>query len=220
MMNIESLISEFIQLELVTEKIRRRQTIKTVKDDISHKFDIRFFKTLHVNRQIVIYALKRLEKIGEGSSRIAFVLGQNKVLKVAKSNAGRAQNKVELDVYTNPKSRPIVAKITDYDPGFNWLISETAREANALDFDEILNLDEGDGDSFVHSLEYLDADYVKRRFGQKALKLFLNIGSLSHENKLLYGDIMKFSSWGVTADRRLVLLDYGFTRAVYIDHYS
>lgn len=100
------------------------------------RFDLNFFKSLKSAYQAVVYAEERLEALGAGSSRMVFLLSSGKVLKIAhgKQNAGKAQNQEEVSVFTNPKSRPVVAKVFDYDPNFRWIISELVKPLENSDY--------------------------------------------------------------------------------------
>jgi hypothetical protein len=65
-------------------------------------------------------------QMGKGSARAVFRIGSNKVFKLARPiPRGPAQNHAEVDVYTDPGVRPVVAKILDFDDRhYLWLVSE------------------------------------------------------------------------------------------------
>jgi hypothetical protein len=48
----------------------------------------------------------------------------NTLLKIATGDSGVAQNKAEVDVFTNPKTKQIVATIFDFAKDYSWLSSE------------------------------------------------------------------------------------------------
>lgn len=93
-------------------------------------FDIREFRTITNPDKAYEYAEQRLKLLGEGSSRAVFLFSSGKVLKIAhgKRSAGKAQNESEVDVFTDPRSKPVVAKVFDYGKDFTWLISELVHE--------------------------------------------------------------------------------------------
>lgn len=68
------------------------------------------------------YASLNLEELGKGSSRIVYLLSAKKVLKIALNVKGIAQNEAEIDIYTNPKTKAIIAKIFDYDVDYKYII--------------------------------------------------------------------------------------------------
>lgn len=55
------------------------------------------------------------------------MLRSKRVLKIALNKQGIAQNEAEINIFTNPITKPIVAKVYDYDPNFLWIISELVR---------------------------------------------------------------------------------------------
>lgn len=57
-------------------------------------------------------------------------------------NKGRAQNEQEVNVYTNPAIKPIVAQIYDFDSrNYEWLVSEVVRECSEQEFLEFFGAD-------------------------------------------------------------------------------
>lgn len=83
------------------------------------------------------YAMQKAEKIGAGSSRVAFVIeyeGRPTVLKIAKNKKGLAQNEAEADILDDyyTQSLGIVIPIIDYDkqnPQPAWIHTEFAEKA-------------------------------------------------------------------------------------------
>lgn len=73
------------------------------------------------------YASKFLRKIGEGSSRITFILSGNKVLKIALNAAGHGQNKAEAEMWDQSRS-PYITTVFDKAPDYKWIISEIVKE--------------------------------------------------------------------------------------------
>ncbi len=62
-----------------------------------------------------------------GSSRAVYVLSPKYVLKIAKSKAGIAQNRIEVDASTNPLIAKIIAQVKKASPDYRWVISELVR---------------------------------------------------------------------------------------------
>ena len=109
------------------------------------KFNMDVFKRLPDLKSRYKYAKKNLRSIGAGSSREAFALSTNSVLKVALLGVdwrrGFAQNKAEVDIWTNPKTKTVAARIFDFDgKRYEWLIMEPAQEISYKTFKEILQL--------------------------------------------------------------------------------
>ena len=222
------------------------------------RFDLRHFKTLDPlqaksieydhygyedednpypteSTSMLDYAREHLKELGEGSSRAVFYLSNRYVLKLAINDAGYAQNEAEVEVFTNPATKPIIAKIYDFDSDYAWIISEVVRElTTAREFTEKseVNLNnlittirrwdqylqkhfkEPDKDSmdpvaYGHAL--LNYEATKKIISHP---LFEALKSLVKSSKIDLDDVQDAGHWGMTADGRLVILDYGFTRAV------
>jgi hypothetical protein len=73
------------------------------------------------------------DNIGKGSSRIVYAVGTDKVLKLALSVQGLAQNKAEVKVFkkVGTAPNPLVAQITDYDKYYRWIEVEKALSSNS-----------------------------------------------------------------------------------------
>lgn len=175
------------------------------------------FKKLPDLEQKKLYLQANLEYGGEGSSRIVFLLKNLPyVLKLAKNQKGVAQNQGEVEVYTNPKTKRIVAKIADMGDDYAWIVSELARGISYVEFRKDLGIQFTD---FVDAI----AEGAKTRNYQAPLETILSgasekginfyrmVVSLITDNKILPGDLTKLDSYGKTNDGRIIVVDYGFT---------
>lgn len=180
------------------------------------------------------------KQLGCGSSRCAYVISSKWALKVAQNDKGYAQNEAEVDVVTNPKSKPIFAKIQDAAPDYSWLLSELVRplkDRNEFEkltgvnwydamqmmggFEEGIPLDADFDDDEVDAVPQTMAAMLKKYRGSvKKLKFLKALTTLMGLHKLLPGDTQNLSHWGKTADGRVVILDYGFTDQVHKQHYT
>jgi hypothetical protein len=81
----------------------------------------------------------RLQKLGVGSSRIVYDLGDNKVLKLAKNAKGIAQNNAECDIYFSSKNEllNIIYECADDD---SYVIAQKANKINERKFIQLLNV--------------------------------------------------------------------------------
>jgi hypothetical protein len=201
-------------LSLVVEKIRSKNV---KKNKFGNKFDLKKLQSLESINIVEHYADTFLEKLGRGSSRAAYLLTSKTVLKVAINEKGLAQNEAEVDVFTNPKSRLIVAKIHKADDQYKWVISDLVNPVNtANQFNGGSNVD-------IEWPEFLDILQRGLRGKQKInneSKFFNSVLDTAKENDLLYGDLSQLDHWGKSPDGRIVLLDYGFTGEVWGKHYS
>lgn len=208
----DTLLREFISL--VVEKVKSQRG-KHARG--GGHFDLKQFKTLESATIMLNYAERYLKEMGRGSSRAAFVLTNRYVLKIALNAKGIAQNETEVDVFTNPKTRPVIARIMDADNRGRWLVSELVRPLkNDDEFQRLTSISLEDVRKTVSNAyrglpvpENLSDDPFVR-----ALVVTMK------ETQLMPGDLAKIESWGQSADGRAVLLDYGFTGEVWNRHYS
>lgn len=102
--------------------------IKETLNEVLGKFDLNFFKKLSWTEKHD-YAEKHLPRLGTGSSRDVYALSGHKVLKISLDHEkGFGQNEAEVEIYSNPMTKPIISKIYDFDSkNYEWLISEIAK---------------------------------------------------------------------------------------------
>lgn len=213
----ERLLHEY--LTLIIEKIKSK---RGMKGPLGDHFDLNRFKKLDDLQPMLVYAGHFLDKLGEGSSRAAFLLSGKYVLKIALNKKGLAQNNAELEVFTNPKSKSIVAKIYASNDQQQWLIADLVKPvASVEEFEQMCGVSWTVFSSqIVKGLKEKDVPHEASKFVKTVLATAL-------ENNLLPGDLAQTRSdsknalghWGKTPDGRLVLLDYGFTEKVASDHY-
>jgi len=233
--------------------------------EVRSGFNLRKFKTMTFKGQWK-YANKHLKQLGMGSSRTAFLTSNRFVLKLALPGPnlmkGVGQNEAELDLFTNPKMKPVVAKIFDYDDvnhRVQWLVVELVRPLKARELedkigtkleiaeaawelflgadnnlewaqeqaeanidraaDELDRLDvtqDRDSSSIEHYNDMMEkAELVLKSMSNPFVRLVME---LVDEFGLILGDVGVVGHWGKTADGRVVLLDYGFTKEV-LDRY-
>lgn len=203
--------------------------IRSVRDE---RFNFQKFRNMSSLDDMVRYVTTHLKQVGAGSSRRVFIFSGNKVIKLARNHAGLGQNREELNVFTNPKTAAIVARIFDYDPDFFWILSETARPITEVEFEEIVGLDQTKTDRSVFGKNQLymrdfcryaavgDFRSITWWTGNaRVMKFAVAIHTLVKENDLIPGDIIKLDSWGKTADGRLIVVDYGYSEDVAWKHY-
>jgi len=223
-----SLIESLVEEELQTEALRGG-------------FDLNYFKTLTHPDTMMEYAHEHLKRLGQGSSRIVYALSSGKVLKIAYDmiDAGIVQNETEVDVSTNPHTKPVVAKVFDADEGYCWIISELVKpldgdksDVNSVTglpnatFAQLLKYTLDSGLSFDEAVEHLQDSYGAytgnswRIMARKALesfnrplceKLITGIREMQMSFGFDITDIIyRAEHFGKTADGRIVILDYGY----------
>jgi hypothetical protein len=207
----KTLLKEY--LTLVLEKIRSKK-VKTSR--FGNKFELKKLQTFDNINVIINYADTFLDKLGQGSSRAAYLLNSKTVLKVAINEKGLAQNEAEVDVFTNPKSKLIVAKIHKADKDYKWVISDLVNPI--YNKDEFAQGAGVDWKTFYDVLENVIRYHDDMPSGLD--KFTQAVITTAKENKLLFGDLSQIDHWGKAPDGRVVLLDYGFTQEVSANHYT
>lgn len=185
---------------------------------------------------------------GEGSSRKTFFLTSKKILKLAKSEKGIGQNQAEIDIAA--KFPSITTKIYHaHSKGF-YLISELVRPLSTQIPKAEKQFEEQTGFSLRVFYKLLSTyDGWNEDDGTDAPKVTPNnfyevlrkshvfrgkIGELKRmqdspfvksvlaavDHGLMVGDLTSPEHWGVTAEGRLVLLDYGYTADVADKYYE
>lgn len=155
---------------------------------------------------------------------------------------GIAQNKSELAVYTNPISKNVVTAVYDSHPQGHWIVSEIARPLkDEKEFMELTGVSWELFETLIRNhqqaQEILEDELQEK---QKAIKIWTRRGNekkvtqlknalarlktasnspvvngaldLIHSANVMPGDVWEVDHWGKTADGRVVLIDYGFTK--------
>lgn len=133
--------------------------------------------------------------IGSGSGRQVFDLGDGYVVKMAKNEAGIAQNNSEYKISCNDHSN-LFAKVIKASDDFSLLIMQKAAKINHI--------------SYVW--KYFNVRNKKELFNSEELL------KIKKRYNLLLGDFSRASSWGII-NGRPVIIDYGFTRKVVERYY-
>lgn len=119
-----------------------RTFIKEILSEVLRKFNVSEFRRYTDLKDMILYARYSLPLIGQGSSRIAFAYGSNKILKIALNEKGLTQNEAENTIFDNPQARPAMSRIFDKDGQGYWLISEIGRPLGSEDeFTSLMKFD-------------------------------------------------------------------------------
>ena len=122
-MATKKLLEQFIlnEVKKAFKEVQEKEEKKA-----SSGFDFNFFKTLGTIPARLNYAKKFLEQLGAGlgSSRETFKLSANRVLKIAKNEAGVAQTEAELEFIRNNSIPRNFTTIEEFDPKGNWIVAE------------------------------------------------------------------------------------------------
>jgi len=196
---------------LLIEKIR---TKRGVYSPFGSKFELNKFKKLPSREVMKQYAYMFLEPLGRGSSREVYTLSSRYALKIARNDKGVAQNEAEVDTFTNPQTKNVVAKVQSFDPDYNWMISDLVKP-----FDSEQEFQGAAGLSFDKFCNQIADVLGGEPDAKDACELAQATAVTIKQNKLMRGDVNKIDSWGLTSAGDPVLLDYGFTKSVADKHY-
>lgn len=210
------------------------------------KFNMSVFKRLTNIDDKIAYCDEHLRPMGLGSSRATFALSTNSVLKVVYAgkrdsyHRGIAQNKAEVEVWTNPKTKSVAAKIFDFDgEEYEWLVMEPAQQISYETFRKLLNLPRF-FQQIDNAINIINGDIeindilnnIKRwddpteeninniiEYCENPPPFVTALAALVKNNNLSLCDIDD-GHFGKTADGRVVLFDYGCTEEVWDAHYA
>lgn len=187
------------------------------------------------------YAKDRAQRLGGGSSRVAFVIpdqGRETVLKIAKNKKGIAQNEAEVDILNDGYlgKLDIVIPLIDYDkqnPTPTWIQTEKANKINRKRLEQLLYCDELDGGlhdfmaavysvlgqrhSWVPTMKQINQDLEDTTMSQEEIDIFFEyvneVAMLVSSSTVLPDDFYNIGNWG-EYNGRPVIIDVGFTEAV------
>lgn len=179
------------------------------------------------------YAKERAQRLGSGSSRVAFIIpdqGRDTVLKIAKNNKGLAQNEAELDILNDGYvgKLDIVIPLIDYDkenPQPTWIQTELAQKASDMKLSKIMR----SGRYLFYVVGY--AQYLLGKTDWSAMQGLEHLKKLSDEDAEIFreyatqiaevlsatslqaGDLDRAANWGLY-NGKPVIIDLGYTESV------
>lgn len=171
------------------------------------------------------YVETHLKKIGAGSSRIAYAIDDNTVLKMAKSDRGKSQNELEAD--TSNLYNNICSGVLDEDYQDNlWIISKRVNKLTSPKrFEELTKIP---WDLYTRALNY---EINGRLKGNKNIKrpeemeqlyeneFFSSITDMAVNYGMGTGDLTRINSYA-DDNGRPVLMDSGLNEQVFNEHYK
>lgn len=186
----------------------------------------KYYKTRHS-----FAGLKRImdettaEYICSGTGRLVYRISDTRVIKIAKNNAGLAQNGVEAD--WGIRNLGVAAEWYDVSEDYVWIEAEFCKKAKVSDFREKT------GHSFKYCcdcLRYYNSQNQPRTFISYSKpegydetwdedflgSMYYYIGSFD----VPVGDLVRISSYGINQKGEIVLTDTGLNNYVYEQYYN
>jgi len=210
------------------------ENMEMLGEDYPSSFDMDVFKSLNSFSKRIKYCEENLKRISSGSSRIVYMIDNEKVLKLAKNDKGLAQNEVEAEYSNYSDISDIAARVFDVHPDNLWIEMELARKLTSSDFKRISGFDWKDFQVAIYNYG-LDVSGSSRRGGKIDLDQEIYQAMWDNEG-FVYdmfnfmgnygipaGDLRRTSSYGIVKRNGqdvIVMIDYGLTSEVYDSYYS
>jgi hypothetical protein len=204
-----------------------------IDEDYPTSFNIEEFKTLKSFNARIKYCEEHLKRISSGSSRIVYMIDDEKVLKLAKNKKGIAQNEVEISYGGDYTLDGIVAEVYESDENALWLEMQLAKKITPISFKQITGWDFNDYANIIYNYgiesgnagRYASKKSVPDELTEKAWEddftrgIFDYIGNYG----VPAGDLTRLSTYGIVSENgtdSVVIIDYGLTHDVYKSFYS
>jgi hypothetical protein len=206
-----------------------RQFFPELQEDYPPTWNIETFKSLKSFAKRVAYCNQNLQRLASGSSRIAYKIDEEKVLKLAKNKKGIAQNGVERDWYIQKSYGNVVAKIYDVDENDLWLEMELAKKLVPTRFKSLVGVDVEDVGDYLFYKDRIDSGNKHVSYDDTMNQVMESnewvqqVYMLCREVDLSVGDFGRISSYGeVIRENKpaVVIIDLGLSKSVYNDFYG
>ena len=211
-------------MKLIMENWRRFLLLEDAQDEINNF--LKELNALNTPAEKLEYTEAKLGYLGEGSSRLAYVL-EDRVLKIAMNRAGIAQNKVEANVRTQEMLKPWAAKVYDRDPDFQWILQEKVDAGERKTINAWIDVLGGEPEDIDIALRHFEKVLHRKynfEWAWAEAKTF-GRGPFGAGLKPIARDLvmklhrlgmhdLSLDNSGVTHDGRPVILDAGFDESV------
>ena len=175
-------------MRLIMKKLLEKLINEAIMEALS-KFNFNELRTKTNYNDIVLYARsKQFDSIGEGSSRLVFYVGKNRVVKIAMNPKGFAQNVTEKTISLDPETENAVTKYDtslegNIDGQLCWIVTEVARPLTSTD--EFTKLTGFDWNFFIRTIK----DFSKTGGSvETIINILLNAVSSDYKQAELKGD--------------------------------
>jgi hypothetical protein len=156
--------------------------------------------------------------LGEGSSRMVFDFGKDKIIKLAKNDLGIAQNLEEARISAQ---RTITNSIIVADPKGKYNIMRKIDLINKDEFKKLTGMDFADYAKALHYKFNNENNYEKPKTYDKLIEndFFKDVVKFIADCDLQIGDLKKINSYGIFNDK-VVISDFGLSRDVFNELYA
>lgn len=221
-------MKQFIKTKL-REEFNYNLIEELMDEDYPSTFNMDAFKALRSFKERVDYCETHLKRISSGSGRIAYMVDNTKVLKLAKNKKGVGQCEVESN-WGNDSYFGILAHTFDSHPDGLWIEMELARKVTKGDFKRLEGI-------WFDALQIHLSNWNARMKGQRPIygedeklkaqmdenEWISEIKELSDAMDVGAGDFGRLSTYGLVkrdGQDAIVVIDFGLDRGVYNTYYS
>lgn len=168
------------------------------------------------------YMDMRFPRLGCGTGRRVYDIGQGKVLKLSINAKGQAQNEVEADRSMGDWYADTLPKVYDASPDNAWIVVDKATPVTKKCFMKTFNRDMETVFLYIesridpHAKNIIDKNDEAFLDGNEWLQELLDC---IVNFDLMFRDICRKGAWGKVGDR-LVIRDYGLSRYVWEEYYK
>jgi hypothetical protein len=199
-------------------------------EDYPVDFSMEKFNAIKSYRGKIQYVQSMLKRISSGSSRIAYMIDDVKVLKLAKNKKGIAQNEVEAD--WSKEQWGVTAKVFEFDQeNHYWMEMELAKKVSPKRFKELTGLTIEEFNRAMMALndrmsphKSMFRSSISDEFKNQIYEndFYMSVERFVSDFALNPGDFGKLSSFGEVirdGNPKIVLIDFGLNDAVFDLHY-
>ena len=201
-----------------------------VGEDYPSSWNIEEFKKLNSFTKRVEYCNTHLKRLAAGSSRVVYMVDNEKVLKLAKNKKGLAQNEVEIEYGNYYDLSGIVAKVFESDENNLWVEMELAKKVTPNIFKNVVGVS---FDEYANAMKYNYFTNIKPNRYPTAKpenmdemwdnEFVYEMLSFMGNYDIPVGDLGRLSTYGLVnrdGSDTIVMIDYGLTNDVYGTYYS
>lgn len=206
--------------------ITENQLRNLLLENDNEEFNFDEMLKLNSYKKRIDYCRRYLTFLGKGSSRMAFKLNNEKVLKIAINKKGVEQNRTEIKSY-NEYYKDILAIIYNFSKDDNgvFLEMELARKPKLNDFERLIGFNLHEISSFLiymyensnHGYMEIPEDIEDIINDLSENDFIYNLLYFINDNQINPRDFTNRSQWGIVIrnnKEHLVIVDYGYSEDV------